>query len=65
MSPDVLKYYSRAIVRYLNGNTVLFNFYVRQAIKIYEKELMESRLHVPIEEILDDDIKTKLRSILQ
>jgi hypothetical protein len=38
---------------------------VRQAMKIYEKELRGLRLYVPIEELLDDDIKTKLRSILQ
>jgi len=51
MSPEVLQYCSRAIVRYMNGDMALFNFYVRRAMKLYEEEKKNERLYVPISEI--------------
>lgn len=51
MSPEVLKYCSRAIVRYLNGNYKLFEVYVRRAMKLYEEEKKNERLYVPVSEI--------------
>ncbi len=60
MSPEVQKYCSRAIVRYLDGDMALFNFYVGQAANIYERQ---SRLYVTIEDILDNNTKAKLKSI--
>ncbi|WP_161485931.1 hypothetical protein [Thermoanaerobacter sp. YS13] len=51
MSNDVIKYCSRAIVRYLNGNYKLFEVYVRRAVKLYEEEKKNERLHVPIAEL--------------
>lgn len=51
MSPEVLKYCSRAIVRYLNGNYKLFEVYVRRAMKLYDEEKKNERLYVPIAEL--------------
>ena len=63
MSPEVLQYCSRAIVRYMNGDMMLFLQYVDKAMKLWEEEKKKERLYVAIEELLDLPTKEKLLSM--
>jgi hypothetical protein len=63
MSPEVLRYCSRAVIRYLNGDMALFLQYVDKAMELYEEEKKKERLYVAIEELLDFDTKEKLLSL--
>ena len=63
MSPEVLQYCSRAIVRYMNGDIMLFMEYVDKAKELWEKEEMKERLYVEIKELLDFDTKERLLSM--
>ncbi|MGB9780635.1 hypothetical protein [Caldanaerobacter sp.] len=63
MSPEVLQYCSRAIVRYMNGDMTLFLQYVDKAIQLWEEEKKKERLYVAIEELLDLPTKEKLRNL--
>lgn len=63
MSPEILGYCSRAIVRYLNGDMVLFMQYVDKAMQLYEEEKKKERLYVPVWELIDFNTKEKLRNL--
>jgi len=63
MSPEVLQYCSRAIVRYMNGDIMLFMEYVDKAMELWEKEEKKERLYVEIKELLDFDTKERLLSM--
>ena len=63
MNPEVLKYSLRAIVRYLDGDINMFAQYVDKAMKLHEEDKKKERLYITIEELLDLDIKEKLKNI--
>lgn len=64
MSPEILGYCSRAIVRYLNGDMVLFMQYVDKAMELWEEEKKKERLYIAIEELIDLSTKEKLLSLI-
>lgn len=64
MSPEVLQYCSRAVIRYLNGDMILFLQYVDKAMELYEEEKKKERLYITIEELIDFATKEKLLSLI-
>lgn len=64
MSEDVLKYCYRSIVRYLNGDMVLFLQYMDKAMELWEEEKKKERLYIAIEELIDLSTKEKLLSLI-
>jgi len=64
VSPEVLQYCSRAVIRYLNGDMILFLQYVDKAMELYEEEKKKERLYITIEELIDFATKEKLLSLI-
>lgn len=56
MSVKIDKYIGRAIIRYLNGDMTLFEYYRNMALKLLEKE----KEFIAIEELVDTNTKNKL-----
>jgi chaperone required for assembly of F1-ATPase len=48
LNQEAVKYLYRAIIRYLDGDKILFKAYADKATELYEKG---NRLYVPISEI--------------
>ncbi|NNG67330.1 hypothetical protein [Caldanaerobacter subterraneus] len=64
MSPEVMGYCSRAIIRYLNGDIALFMEYINKAMELYEEEKKKERLYITIGELIDFATKEKLLSLI-
>lgn len=60
MSIEVDKYIGRAVIRYLNGDMKVFEYYRNIALKLLEKE----KEFVAVEELIDADTRNKLYELV-
>ena len=60
MSVKIDKYIGRAIIRYLNGDMTLFEYYRNMELKLLEKE----KEFVAIEDLIDIQTKNKLYKVV-
>lgn len=60
MSTMVDKYISRAVIRYLNGDMELFEYYKSIAMRIYEQE----KYIATIEELIGSETKNRLYELV-
>lgn len=60
MSIEVDKYIGRAVIRYLNGDMDLFQYYKSIALKIYKA----NQEFLSIEELISKDTKDKLYQLV-
>ena len=57
---EIDRYISRAVIRYLNGDMKLFEYYRSIALKLLEKE----KEFIAVEELIDKDTKAKLYNMV-